>query len=169
MSWIVNVLRTLTLGDFDSLVKILAIVLAGIGAYYKFFKGRVHVSRLEPKISGSVVCKDGISYLLVTASVRNIGLSKVEITHDVSGFRVTSHKPMPNITAPQIVYWRDPAVFDVFVDDPWIEPGEAVEEQHLVAIPNCEAEHFAFNLELRIVSKNANWQANAIVNWDQNK
>lgn len=127
------------------------------------------MSRLEPKISGSVVCRDGISYLLVTASVRNIGLSKVEITHDLSGFRITSHKPLSNLTAPQLVYWRNPAVFDVFVDDPWIEPGETVEEQHLVSIPNCESEHFAFNLELRIVSKNSNWQANAIVNWAQNK
>jgi hypothetical protein len=157
--------KVLTLNQLDVLVKISAILLGGVAAYYKFFKGRVHVSRLELKVSGSVLCKDNVSYLFTTACVKNIGLSKVDIEHQDSGLRITSCKPSALIAGAQMVDWREASVFNVFEDDPWIEPGETVEEKYLIAMPGCEREHFAYRLQLRIVSKNAYWQVNGIAQW----
>jgi hypothetical protein len=167
-----ELVRSLTLDNLDKLVKILAIIIGGIGAYYKFFKGRIFVLRLEPKVSGSVVCKDGVSYLQVTAAVKNIGLSKVDILHEPSGLRVTSYQGLPNMTGAELAVWSGATIFDVFKGDPCIEAGETVEEQYLVVVPGCEQEHRAFQLELRIVYKSSwqtksfYWLANGIVNWE---
>jgi hypothetical protein len=153
----------LTLDQLDKLVKILAIVAGGVAAYYKFFKGRVHVSRLELKVSGSILCKDDVNYLLTTACVKNIGLTKVDLKHEDSGLRITSCKPMATVTTAQLPDWNDASVFDVFEDDPWIEPGETVEEKYLIAIPPSTRE--PFRLQLRIVSENGWWQVNGIAQW----
>ena len=159
-----NLLQGLTLDQVDRLVKILAILAGGVAAYYKFFKGRVHVSRLELKVSGSVVCKDNVSYLFTTACVKNIGLCKVDINED-SGLRITSCKAPVALSAAQLVKWKEPATFTIFEDDPWIEPGETVEEKYLIAIPSCEREHVAYRLQLIIVSKSSYWQVNGIAQW----
>jgi len=155
----------LTLDQLDKVLKILALVIGGVAAYYKFFKGRVHVSRLELKVSGSIVCKDNVSYLLTTACVKNIGLSKVDIQHEESGLRITSCKASTKPKAAHMVEWCDSSVFSVFKDDPWIEPGETVEETYLIAIPGCDREHFAFRLQLWLSSANSHWQVNGIAQW----
>jgi hypothetical protein len=160
-----NLFKSLTLDQLDKLTKILAILVGGVAAYYKFFKGRVHVSRLELKVSGSVICKDNVSYLFTTACIKNIGLSKVNINHDDSSLRITSCKPLVNVAGAQMVDWRDPSTFNVFEDDPWIEPGETVEEKYLIVIPGCKQEHFAYRLQLLIVSGNTYWQVNGIAQW----
>ena len=49
-----NLFKALTLDQLDKLTKILGIL----------------------KVSGAVICKDNVSYLVTTASVKNIGLSK---------------------------------------------------------------------------------------------
>jgi hypothetical protein len=159
-----NIFPALTLDQLDKLVKIFAILVAGVAAYYKFFKGRVHVSRLELKISGTVVCKDSMRYLFTTACVKNIGLSKVDLDHEESGLRITSCLPGASVAAAQMAEWREDeaSVFNVFEDDPWIEPGETVEEKYLIAIPGCELDHFAYRLQLRIGSESAYWQVNGI-------
>jgi len=163
--FLMNLFKALTLDQLDKLTKILGILVGGVAAYYKFFKGRVHVSRLELKVSGAVICKDNVSYLFTTASVKNIGLSKVDINHHDSGLLITSCKPLVNVTGAQMVDWREPSIFNVFEDDPWIEPGETVEEKYLIAIPGCNREHFAYRLQLLIVSDNAFWQVNGIAQW----
>jgi hypothetical protein len=161
--------RSLTLDQLDKVVKILAILVGGVAAYYKFFKGRVHVSRLELKVSGSVKCKDTFSYLYITASVKNIGLSKVDIDREESGLRITSSKPGATKNVAHAVEWGEGSVFNVFTDDPSVEPGETVEEKYLIAIPGCEQEHLAFRLQLLIQSKNAYWQVNGIAQWQEPK
>ena len=159
-----NLLNGLTLDQLDKLVKILAILAGGVAAYYKFVKGRVHVSRLELKVSGSILSKDNVNYLLTTACIKNIGLAKVDIDHEDSGLRIISCKPMANVTTAQLPDWQDNAsVFNVFEDDPWIEPGETVEEKYLIAIPAYN--QAPFRLQLRIVSENGWWQANGIAQW----
>jgi hypothetical protein len=71
---------------------------------------------------------------------------------------------MANVTTAQLLDWQDEAsVFNVFEDDPWIEPGETVEEKYLIAIPAYN--QAPFRLQLRIVSENGWWQANGIAQW----
>ena len=108
-SILMTLFKVLTLDQLDKLVKLLAILVGGVAAYYKFFRGRVHISRLELRVSGSIVCKDNVSYLFATACVKNIGLSKVDI-HEDSGLRITSCKPS-TVMAAQMVDWRDASVF----------------------------------------------------------
>ena len=158
-----------TLEQLDTIVKISAIAGGAIVAYYKFVKGRVHKLRLELRVSGSVHCQDGVSYLLITASVKNIGLSKFDISHEDSGLRVTSFKPSTNMTVAQKIDsddWRFQMLSDKFRQDLLIEAGETIEEQHLVAIPGCEKEHFAFQVVMRMVSNDSYWEANRIINWE---
>lgn len=161
----------LTLAQLETVVKISAIIVGGVAAYYKFVKGRVHKLRLELKVSGSVHCEGGVSYLLVTASAKNIGLSKFDISQEDSGLRVTSFKPSTHLTAAQKIEssdWKFQVLSDIFKEEILIEPSETIEEQHLFAIPGCGNEHSAFQVVMRMVSNQSYWEANRIIRWDAN-
>lgn len=158
-----------TLEQLDVLVKISAIIVGGTVAYYKFVKGRVHKLRLELKISATVHCNDGVSYLFITASAKNIGVSKFDIFHEYSGLRVTSFKPGTQLTEVQRIDsgdWRFHVLSDIFKQDLWIEAGETIEEQQVIAVPGCEQEHFAFQVVMRMVSNKSYWEANRIIRWE---
>ena len=76
---------------FEILKNVATIIAIGAGAvwaYFNFFKGRTYRSRLEPKVSGKVISRNGASYLIVTAQLKNVGLSDVRIDQKGSALRV---------------------------------------------------------------------------------
>lgn len=147
--------------DLQKLFTILAIIVGGIWAYFNFFKGRTYRPRLEPQVSGKVMCKDGTSYVVATVRISNVGLSKLDMQQKGSGLRISSYEVLTNIQDAASPRSESHGVFSMFQDHQWIEPGETIEDQHMVAVPGCE--HLAFLLEYRIVSKGITWKAKAIV------
>jgi hypothetical protein len=76
---------------FEVLKNVATIIAIGAGAvwaYFNFFKGRTYRSRLEPKVSGKVISHNGAYYLIVTAQLKNVGLSDVRIDQKGSALRV---------------------------------------------------------------------------------
>lgn len=158
----------LAVDDLEQLVGILqgivttaAVVIGGIWAYLKFFRGRTFRPRLEPGISGKVIGHGEVSYLIVTASLKNVGLSKVDIEQRGSGLRLFTCDAAPDATEAQVAEWTRIKTFSVLEDHQWIEPGESIEEQRLIVLP--EDGHLAIQLELRIVSNGITWKERSVI------
>ena len=63
----------------DKLVKIAAIVIGGVWAYYKFVKGRFYRPRLEPSVTAETFRSADRDYVVVSTSLKNVGTSKIDI------------------------------------------------------------------------------------------
>ncbi len=149
------------LDDLQKVFTILAIVIGGLWAYFNFFKSRVYRVRVEPMISGKVFDKDGKTHLIVKLQLKNAGLSKVDIQHKGTGFRVFTYKEKGQNPDTQPVESERLGTFPIFEDHGWIESGETIVEEQLVSIQN--GHHFAFLLELRIVAHRVSFKTKSVV------
>jgi hypothetical protein len=140
---------------------ILAISFGGVWAYFNFFKGRTYRPRLEVKASGRLVTRGGTDYLVSTAHLKNVGLSKVEIKQEGTGLLVSNYDV--ETTVPEIISVQDDllTVFPVFEKHGWVEPGELIEDQRLIALP--AGKHVALRLGLRITASGIEWNSWTII------
>jgi hypothetical protein len=150
----------------EKISKIVAIIVGGIFAYYKFFRGRTFRPRLEPALEASVLQIGALKHLKAKVRVKNVGLSRVPIEREVSGLRVFVYAPMNSDGEPgdkvSPVEWRRERTVDVFKDHAWIESGETIEDNWLLSMPRSELPA-AFRLELKLAGRTTDWFANAIV------
>lgn len=149
---------------FDVLKNVATIIAFGAGAvwaYFNFFKGRTYRSRLEPKVSGKIISRNGAYYLIVTAQLKNIGLSDVKIDQKGSALRVFAYTFGQRPSKARSVEQSRLITLSVFEDHGWIEPGELIEDQRLIAIPDVE--HVALQIRLRLVSNRIEWNSAAII------
>ena len=149
---------------FDVLKNAATIIALGVGsvwAYFNFFKGRTYRSRLEPKVSGKIISRNGAYYLIVTAQLKNIGLSDVKIDQKGSALRVFAYTFAERPSKARSVEQFRLITLSVFEDHGWIEPGELIEDQRLIAIPDVE--HVALQIRLRLVSNGIEWNSAAII------
>jgi hypothetical protein len=154
-SWISPAIR-----DAEVVVRTAAIVVAGIWAYAKFVKGRVFQPRLETSVRASSQVRDNVITLAISFSAKNVGLSRVDITQDGSGLRVSISEPVTP-DAMVAVPWTHKGTYAIFTRHGWIEPGESIFEEKLVSLPAGNASHIL--LELILESGNIVWTATSIV------
>jgi hypothetical protein len=141
----------------QKLATIAAIIVGAIWTYFNFFRGRTYRMRLEPAVSGKVVTINGLSHLVATVSLKNVGLSKVEVEQKGSGLQVRAYEAPVDVRSVRSAAWADVAAFPVFESHQWIEPGEMIEEQRLIVMPKNG--RTAFQLRLRVVSRGISWTA----------
>ena len=147
---------------FRNLAQALALITAGIWAYFKFIKGRTFQESLIPVVSGRFAAIDGSIYLIVTTQIKNVGLTEIEFSQTGSALIVFQYVPAM-VSEIHAVGDERLTSFDVFDDKGRsIEPNEMVEEQTLIALPNSV--QLAYRLELEILSISGNtWRATHIV------
>ncbi len=149
---------------FDVVQKIctiIAIIAGALWAYFNFSKGRVYRPSLEPKITGKYGCRDGVTYLVVTTQLKNVGLSDFKIQQKGTALIVSSYTagtPPPEAESPK---WKEEGIFSVFKVHERIEPQETVTDERLVLIPNCDKA--AVKVYLRVVYKRIEWNTWAII------
>jgi hypothetical protein len=149
---------------FDVLKNVATIIAFGAGsvwAYFNFFKGRTYRSRLEPKVSGKIISRNGAYYLIVTAQLENVGLSDVRIDQKGSALRVFAYAVGERPSKARSVEQSRLITLSIFEDHGWIEPGELIEDQRLIAISNVE--YIALQIKLRLVSNEIEWNSAAII------
>jgi hypothetical protein len=162
--------------DYDNLLEnlqrvftILAIIVGGLWAYFRFFKGRTYKPRLEPTISGTVTCKNSMSYLVTTVRIKNVGLSDQKIHQAGTSMKIyifsSSMIPAADGSNPgaELPEWDHVATLPILKHHRWVEPGETVEEQELVLVSGCD--HSAFRLVLTLVAGGNYWEVPRIVTW----
>jgi hypothetical protein len=152
-----------TVDIVQKLFTIAAIIIGGIWTYFNFFRGRTYRMRLEATVSGKIVTFKGSNHLIADISLKNVGLSKVEIEQQKSALHVLSYEFPVGTRSIVGATWKDLHVFPVFESHHWIEPGEAIEEQRLMTIPaNART---AFQLRLEVVSKEFSWAVVKEISW----
>lgn len=140
---------------------ILAIIAGGVWAYYNFFKGRIYKPRLEPKITGALFAKNGENFLIVTAQLKNVGLSAVRIDRKGSALRLFAYTDPPDFSRVRKVQKTRLHTVDVFEEHGWIEPGEIIDDQRLFSLPKNG--FVALSAEIRLVSDKIEWNAASII------
>lgn len=134
------------------------VVVGAVLGYYKFLKVRVYEMRLEPKVSGRLICVDGKQFIAARASVKNVGVSKVDFDRS-TGYDLYLPEPEEGFTE---VKWKQEPLSIAAFGQEYIEAGETIEEERLIALPS--GEFVAFNLVLSVVTKEEMWRSTTIIN-----
>ena len=150
----------------ESVFTTIAIILGGIWAYFNFFKARIYKPRLEIDISGTPFRIDDMYYLKSKLQLKNVGLSKFVIEQEGTALIVSSFTQPPNSMEVGYLDKGEIGIFSVFELHSWIEPGESIDIQKLIMIP--QSDHIALELRLRIVSQMGNVKKRAI-EWNETK
>jgi len=147
---------------FANITQSLALVAAGVWAYFKFAKGRTFRDRLTLTVSGRSVSIDGSVYLVVTMQLKNVGLSRIAFDQKVSSLVVSEYVPSEAAETMSVTS-NSLDRFEVFTDrDRYIEPNEFVERQTLIALPRVSL--IGYQLEFQVLSDTARgWRTTTIV------
>jgi hypothetical protein len=132
----------------ESAATIVALVVGGVWAYFKFIKGRVYRPRLQVTIETDTLLLKDQAYLVCSLSLKNIGSSKIMLVQQGSGLRVSSMKgPVKAFSEPD---WVHETVHDVFQHHEWIESSEAITHEFLFPVDVSKG---VLLLEARLVCK----------------
>ena len=144
-----------------ALTQALAILLGGLWAYFKFVRGRTFAHRLELGIDASTVATAQGTGLKVTATVKNVGLTKLTLrlaTLSLSTMRTTGAE------IEESEYQRT----RVFAKHQWIEANETITDEALLLVP-AEPDLVGARLELEAIESQRwrggglAWQATTVV------
>ena len=147
---------------FANLNQSLALIVAGVWAYFKFAKGRTFRDRLIPNVRGRFVSLDGSVFMIITTEMKNVGLSRIALDQEVSSLKVFEY--VPSEVEEILSVKNNPLTsFKVFVDkDRYIEPNEVTERQTLIALPRVSS--IGYRLEFEVSSDSGyTWRATSIV------
>ena len=150
----------LTIDEWNKILQSLAIVVGGVAAYFKWFRGRVYRPRLETVAGGSLETDQG-QYLLVSVRTKNVGLSEVRIEQEGSAVRIFSAQRGSSSPTARNVEWHRHGTFPIYEEHGWIESNETIEHQRLIQLP--EQQYLAFQIEVWIASKGITWKTSAII------
>jgi hypothetical protein len=148
----------------QSIVAAVALVVGGLFAYFKFFKGRVYRPRVDMTIE-PVVLATGVGQTLVChLKVKNIGTSKVTVEHEGTSLKITPGDL--NVQAYEEPSWRERELlaYEVFPTHSWVESGETIFHDVAVALPQPRDD--ALKIELRLVMRRRlkkNLEANGLI------
>lgn len=152
-----------TLDNIEKIFTILAIILGGVGAYLKFFKGRTYHNRLQLEVSGRVVIDGEVTCLLVTMQLKNVGVSSVYLDAEGTRIDVYSYAPESYQPMPHLAIWQTLKTFPIFQNCEWIESGEAAKDELLIRI--ADQRQVAFKIDMTVNSRGISFRSRAIVKW----
>ena len=159
------------LEDGQKFLTIIGVCVSAFWTYYKFFHARTFQDRLELEITGEIVQKSNLYYLLVEYSLKNIGLTKTDIKEAGSYLTVVFPLLATNLSGKKLkqVDWdsENKNTINVFLRQPYIEPNETIKEQVLYLIPDnlvSEKQDFPFKVELGLNIKHSSWTRQNIIN-----
>jgi hypothetical protein len=140
----------------------LGIVLGGIAAYYKFFRGRVFHSRLDISMSSSFLRIEEDAFLQVGAQVKNTGASRVLFALNDSILTVFGANHAHRGIADESE-WTIVATVDAISGGKhkWIEPAETIYLNWLIDLPR-NFDYAALKSELLLSARKIVWQADTI-------
>lgn len=139
---------------------IAAIIAGAIWTFFHYFKGRTFKPRLELRISGALQNGDNSRYLIAKVSLKNVGLSKLEIQQKGTGMRIISLDDVPRGNKVKRLKGNTLRTVAVFKEHESIEPNETIDDVQVFSLP-----HKGKNilLDARVVSRRVAWRAKCMV------
>jgi hypothetical protein len=151
----------------QQIAQITAVVVGGAWAYVKFFRGRVFRPRAELHITASLAPLGADSALLAQLSMKNEGLSRIILQPDLAMVKLDVLRAKRCQSGANPAWDEDVMVSPVFRAHSWLEPGETLAEELIIAPP--EAEAVAYRLRpwvrspRRLHRDGVAWEANCVV------
>lgn len=143
----------------NNAVTALAFVVGAVWAYFRFVKERTYRPRLEVTLSAFADVVGSRRLVRGRITVKNIGTSVVRLRQRGTGLRISKISHVPAEVYP--VEWEVIGVFEILAEHAWIEPGESVTDESLVAIDFPDSEPLL--LESRLVWTTADVEGNVVV------
>jgi hypothetical protein len=109
-------------------VQTLAVVVAGVFAYYKFLRGRTFAYRAELDATAELVKLSAADALRVHATLKNTGPSKIPL-------RTTRLRVFGGDNKGSTIQWKRLTTVDVFAEHHWIESQETISDEVLIPLP----------------------------------
>jgi flagellar biogenesis protein FliO len=155
--------RTKDFADaLKNLVEVVAIIVGGGWALFRFSKGRTFKESLIPVVSGKLIVIDKKAYLIVNTQVKNVGQSRIDFAPKASSLKLFEYSSSPST---EIITVTDKKLtqFDALHEnDRYIEPNEIIDGTRFIVIPGPL--DLGFRLELEIISSlGFTWRASSIV------
>ena len=144
----------------DKGIKALALCVGAIWTVVNYRRGRTFSKRLEPSVSGHLGETDSRQFLFLTCSLKNLGLSKVEIQQRGSACLVFAITPQDLNPPPD---GRPQDIFSMFQEHGWIEPGEQISHQQIISIGSFPTPLIGVKVRMRLVSAGLEWNASCIL------
>jgi len=151
---------------FQNIFTIIAIISAGIWAFFHYFKGRTFKPRLELRISGEIQKNDDSKCLITKVCLKNVGLSKLEIKQRGSGMRIISLDEVPHCNKAKKLEGTRLKTATIFKEHEWIEPNEIIDDVQVFSLPYNSKN---IMLDARIISKGIAWRAKCIASYSISK
>jgi hypothetical protein len=134
----------------QSVATAVALAVGGIWAYYKFFRSRTFRPRLEGAVQARLVRSGGRRLIDVTVTIKNAGLTRLDLTQEGSGLRFFCNTGEESDYLYDQLPWRHLITHPVFTAHAWVEPSESISDRLLVQLEDDAA--LAYRLELRLVA-----------------
>lgn len=153
------------LAAVQSAVTVLGLLVGALWAYFKVFKGRIYTQRLEPCIGAKLIYGNGYLCAVVEITIKNVGLTRVDIDTELSAIEADIYTV--NDYAPQFhnAMWTRLGVVSAVQHHAWVEPGEIVSEERLLALPNERP--IALGLRLRVLPKASRYRGwRQLIEWN---
>jgi hypothetical protein len=145
----------------SKLLTVAAIISGGAWVLFNYVAGRTHRPRLQLRVSGERVVRNGLEYLLVKTELSNVGLARVELVIEGCATKVYEHE-LPEETAFVMEpNWIELAAFDLFRGQQWVEPSGLLIDQQLIAVPGLSGKFL--KVWAHVESKKVAWNAEAVV------
>jgi len=135
----------------QSISTVVAVIIAGVWAYYKIFAGKLYYKRLELSVSGLLFDTRAAHLVLAKLCIRNVGLSRVFLEPGLSTLEVSEYVLENYESIFHSAVWDESKAISVFEDHEFIEPGEVIYEERLLGLPVGSL--LALKLGLRVLSR----------------
>lgn len=118
-------------------------------------------------MTGKLLGKGEARNIVAGMQVKNVGLGKVSLFREFSRLEVRTFtweardflrdsQASGNLTViPDAPIWTEPGMFSVFENHSWVESGETIKDEIIIALPTKSA--VAHSLTLSVSSKGAKW------------
>jgi hypothetical protein len=142
---------------------IVALIVGGVFAYWKFFMGRTLHPRLEPAVTATARIEANQVFLNVSCKLKNVGLSSIDLNREDSLIRILFQDLVPAQELAEIQWPKKSTLgVDVFKNHEWIEGGETIEDAHMFVfpyVPNraCRIELHVFRIRRNMIGRFREW------------
>jgi hypothetical protein len=118
-----------------AVAQVIAVVVGGTWAYFKFVRGRTFSKRLELAVEGVLIGRDNDYAVIVTASLRNPGLAVVALSETAKSTYLYGLAATDWLSDASVEWGTHLRVTPLFEEHEWIEAEEVITDRVLVPVP----------------------------------
>lgn len=148
----------------NNAVQVLAILVGGVVAYFKFGIARTFQQSLIATVSGKLVLIDGKTYLIADIQAKNVGATKIAFDLPNSLLKIAKYAGAPPKDTFEVHTQEFTQVRALHEDDHIIEPNEATSQTLLIAVPGLIELGLRLDVEIKSRSER-NWWVRSGFTW----